>query len=264
MLVSFWSTHHGQAGVTTNLISLSLAISLSKNLRVLVSHTQYGESSLERALVSDIEEYLGGALSNYGLEPVLRLAKNGLLNTDNFSDYTIPLLKNNGYDLLIGTRKQNLSEGEKKNYEDTMLQILKMANDKYDLTFVDLAGGLMNELSQRALLMSDIVVININQNNYSLEKLKEADFIDKIKGKVIYCIGRYDSGIKSNVKNIARRHKLKNIISVPYSPRLIDVINRGDIVEYFGRNILNKKKGNTPFFKEILKSTDAIIKYMDE
>lgn len=264
MLVSFWSTHHGQSGVTTNMISLSLALSLSKNLKILASHSQFGESSLERTLLSDTEKYLSGTLSNYGLEPVLRLEKNGLLSADNFSDYTIPLLKNNRYDLLIGTRKQNLSQTEISSYEETMLNVFKLAKHKYDFTFVDLAGGLMNNLSKKALLLSDIVVVNINQNHYSLEKLRDAEILKEVKGKIIYCLGRYDSGIKSNARNISRKYRLKNIITVPYSPRLIDVINRGEIVEYFGRNIIDKKKNENLFFKELLKSVEQMIKRMEE
>lgn len=264
MLVSFWSTHHGQSGVTTNMAALSLAISLKYGFRVLVTHTQYGETSLERTLVSNIDEYIGGTLSNYGLEPALRLEKNGLLNEDNFSDYTIPLIKGNGYDLLVGTRNKDLGAAEQKNYEDTMIRVLEMARRKYDLTFVDLAGGMMNELSKRVLMKSDIIVVNINQSSYTLDRLKQADF-ESIKGdvKLIYCIGRYDERIKSNQKNISKKYRLKNVIAVPYYAQLIDVMNRGEMVEFFGRNIVDKKRRQDDFFKCLLKSSEKIVKQMD-
>ncbi len=260
MLVSFWSSHHGQTGASTNLIVLSLAIALSEKAKVLVSHSQYGETQLERALVSDIDTYMEDTLCNYGLEPVVRLTKNGLLSIENLSDYTIPLLKNNGYDLLAGVRKKIDGKQEKTVYENSLLKALEIANKKYDYVFVDIASGFMNELSKKLIEISDLVVININQNKYVLDSLKNSDLTKEIAEKSIYCIGRYDNTIKSNLKNISRKYKLKNTICVPYSPQLIDVINRGEVLELFGRNILENKKTKSNFFSEVLESAETIVK----
>ncbi len=262
MLISFWSSHHGQTGSTSNLISLSLTMALNNNLKTLVSHSQYGETQLERALVPDIDNYIGNTLCNYGLEPVLRLAKNALLIADNFSDYTIPLIKNNYYDLLAGVRKKQDNKQELNSYEDTIIKVLEMAKEKYDLVFIDLASGFINDLSKKIIDISELVVININQNHYVLDTLKNSDFINSIENKSIYCIGKYDDRVKSNAKNIARKYKLKNLITVPYEAQFIDVINRGETVELFGRNLVGKNsRKQSDFFKNLIKSSDEMLKY---
>ncbi len=259
MLIAFWSSHHGQTGSSTNLIALSLAIALNEKAKVLVSHSQNGENQVERALVPDIDTYLEDTLCNYGLEPVLRLTKNGLLSIDNLSDYTIPLLKNNGYDLLAGVRRKMDGTQEKIVYENAFLKAIDIANKKYDYVFVDLASGFVNELSKRIINISDMVVININQNKYLLETIKNSEYIESIRKKSIFCIGRYDDSIKANKKNIDRKYKLKKVISVPYSAQMIDLINRGEVLELFGRNILEKKKERSKFFDEILKSANFLV-----
>ncbi len=264
MLISVWSSHHGQCASTTNLIALSLSIALSEKAKVLLSHSQYGETQLERALVPDIDNYMQDTLCNYGLEPVLRLCKNALLNTENFSDYTIPLLKNNGYDLLAGIRKNIDGRQEKIVYENAVIKALEIANKKYDYVFVDIASGFINDLSKRIMEISDLVIISINQNKYVLEKLRQAEFTSEIAEKSIYCIGRYDASIKSNAKNIARKYKIKELITVPYSAQLIDIINRGEILEVFGRNILEKRTVNSKFFSELLKSSESLLKKLDK
>lgn len=260
MLISFWSTHHGQTGSTNNLIVLSLAIAMSEKAKVLVSHSQYGENQLERALVSDIDSYMEDSLCNYGLEPVIRLTKNGLLSIDNLSDYTIPLLKNHAYDLLAGIRRKLDGAQENAIYENALLKSLELANQKYDYVFVDIASGFLNELSRKIIEISDLVVININQNQYVLDSLKKSEWISQISEKTMYCIGKYDPGIKANAKNICRKYKLGNVIRVPYSPQLIDLTNRGEILELFGRNILDHKRSKSEFFKEVLLSAQEIVK----
>ncbi len=261
MLVAFWSSHHGQCGATSNLISLSLAISLKYNFKVLVSHSQYGETQLERALVPDVDKYIGDTLCNYGLEPVLRLTKNGLLNIDNFSDYTIPILKNNGYDLLAGVRREQEGAIEKAVYENAILKVLEMSKEKYDFVFVDIASGFLNPLSKKIIDISDLVVVNINQNKYVLDKIHKSNYINEIEDKAIFCIGKYEDGLKYNAKNIKRKYKIKELISVPYSAGLIDRMNRGDIIELFGRNIIEKKKKtDSNFFNTIVDSAETIVK----
>ncbi len=260
MLVSFWSSHHGQTGATTNLIVLSLAIALNEKAKILVCHSQYGETQLEKALVSDIDSYMEDTLCNYGLEPVVRLTKNGLLNTENLSDYTIPLLKNNGYDLLAGVRRKIEGSQEQSVYENSLLKTLELANKKYDYVFVDIASGFINDLSKKIIDISDVVVININQNKYVLESVMQSNLINEIAEKSIYCIGRYDKKIKATIKNINRKYKIKNTIYVPYSSQIIDLINRGEILELFGRNILENKKSKSDFFIDLLQSAEALVK----
>ncbi len=257
MLISFWSIHHGQAATTTNMLSISLALSLSSNSKVLVSHTQYGETRLEDSLVSDVKIYKDSVISGYGIEQLIRLQKNGLLHTDNFSDYTIPLLKNNRYDLLIGTDQHHLEEEELLIYEETLLNVLSLSMSTYDYVFVDIASGTQNKLSQKILDMSDVVVINTSQNTYSIEKLIQSDIVQKDK-KTMYCIGKYEDSIKTSKKNLIRKYRFNNIITVPYSPILIDIINRGEMLDYFGRNISLSKKSKSPFFSEVLKSAEKL------
>ncbi len=257
MLVSFWSIHHGQSATTTNMLSLSLALSLNTRNRVLVTHTQYGETRLEDSLVRDLDIYKESIISGYGMNPIIRLQKNGLLNTENLPDYTIPLIDNNRYDLLIGTDKHNLEDDELIAYEETLLNVLVISMKIYDYVFVDIASGQNNRLSKKVLEISDVVVVNTSQNTYSVEKHLESTILPTDK-KTLYCIGKYEDRIKTSKKNLTRTYKLKNVLTVPYNPVLIDVINRGDMLDYFGRNIVQHKKNKSEFFSDVLKSANNL------
>ncbi len=260
MLVSFWAMDNGQSASTTNMLAMSLALSLKYKLKTLVTHTKYGETRLENSLLKDLDTYTESAISGYGLGPLIRLQKNGLLNSENYTNYTIPLIRDMRYDLLIGAENQHLELGELESYEKTLLNVLELAGANYDMVFVDVSSGEENRLSKKLLDMSDIIVANMNQSTYSIDRVVNSKLLDG-RENVLYCLGRYEDKIKASRKNIERRYKLKNLLTVPYNPMLIDVINNGSILEYFGRNIIEDKKIKSEFFKTILQSAEIIEKF---
>ncbi len=259
MLISFCSNKSGY-GTTTNLISLSLALSLSKKHKVLIINCSYDDYSLEKALISDVSVYNESVISGYGILPLIRLKKNGLLTLENYSNYTVPLLKNGRYDMLIGLNKPSLEQEELKEFESKILEVICMSKEIYDYVFVDISNKFNDKLFEDIREKSDLIVVNINQNLSDMQRVLDSNESLHFS-KTLYAIGRYEDRVKSCKKNIERKFKLKNILTVPYEPALIDFINKGAVLEYFGKNITDSRKVKNEFFKKLLKSVDIIESY---
>lgn len=261
MLIAFWSKLKGQAGVSSNMLITSLLASVKYKMRVMACSSQINDLSLERALVPNLDSYIGETLNNYGFEPMMRYAKNGLLSLDNFSDFALPLVRNLHYDLFMGTQKTNKSDIEREKREELMLQILELSKKKYELSFVDLENGSDSELSLKIMKLADLIVLNINQNSLALEETKKSSIIEEHQKKIVYLLGRYEDGIRMNKKNIGRKFGFKPLVVIPYMPQLIDIENRGDLVEFIGRAANNKSYMKNVFFQEANKAVETIIHF---
>lgn len=262
MLVAFWSKIKGQAGVSTNLLVLSLLCAIKMKMKVMVCNSDTSDFSLEKALLSHPEGYLEETLSNYGFEPMLRYAKNGLLNLDNLSDFALPLLKDLQYDLVIGEKNTNFGSLEREKNKELFLEILELSRKKYDLSFIDLASGFEQGLNEEIMKRADLIVMNTNQNRLSVEALLSSPPFIEHKEKTIYLIGHYEDGILMNKKNLGRKYRLHPLSTVPYLPQLIDILNRGELIEFIGRVEQSKVYEKKYFFRESLKAADSIIRFM--
>lgn len=262
MLVAFWSNLHAQSGVSTNMLLISLTFAIKEKLKVMACSSQDGDLSLERSLLYDLDNFIGDKLMNYGFEPMMRYAKNGLLNKDNFSDFALPLINGLNYDLFIGSKISKQGQMERETYENSLLEILEMSKLKYDLTFVDVSSGNAKALSNSIMDISDLIVVNTNQNETAIKCLKQSSILERYKDKIIYLLGRYEDGVCFNKKNIMRRYELKPMITVPYTAQLIDVINRGETAEFIGRAYSDKNYAKKDLFRELEKSANTIKDFL--
>lgn len=261
MLIAFWSRLKGQAGVSTNMLIISLLAALREKTRVMVCSSQMTDYSLERALVPNISSYKGETLNNYGFEPMMRYAKNGLLSLDNLSDFALPLIRGASYDLFMGTKDLNIGEVERLRNEELLLQILELSKKKYDLSFVDLENGDGRGLSNKVMEMADILVFNVNQSGLALDLLKSSEELNRHRGKAVFLIGRYDDGLIMNRKNIMRKYNFRPLAVIPYLPQLIDLLNRGELVEFMGRAAHHKDYMKKDFFQEVSKALETILQF---
>lgn len=262
MLIAFWSKTKGQAGVSTNLLVLSLLCAIRAKMKVMVCNSDTSDFSLEKALLSSLDGYRGETLSNYGFEPMFRYAKNGLLSLDNLSDFALPLLKDLQYDLFIGEKNSNYGALEKDKNLSLLLDILELSKKKYELSFVDLPSGIEKGLNEEIMKRADLIVFNTNQNRLAIEALLSSDFYLEHKDKSIFLLGHYEDGILMNKNNIGRKYKLHPLFTLPYLPQLIDILNRGELIEFIGRVQHSKAYEKKDFFRESLKAADSIIRSM--
>lgn len=263
ILISFWSPYHGQTCTTSNLVAIGTYLGIKYNLKSLLMHSQFEKSNLENAFYSSNDDIESMLFDENGIDAIERLARTKQLNSENFTDYTKTIL-NNRLDLLMGTSKKSEIGYEKM--IETISYILSCAKSAYDIVLCDVSAGSTNEVTKRTLEMSDLIIVNLNQN---LEILKS--FFNKNEWhegldnkKYIILLGNYDSNSKYTAKYIKRLFNYEDEIF--YINRNIDFLdNHNDhtILRFFFSNIDNNRLDNNfEFMQGISKISARLIEEM--
>lgn len=267
MQVAFWSPNHGQTGTTTTAITYASMVAITNNYKVLLGHSQFGRSTLERCLVqqkSGVREDLL-SFSDNGLDALRRLAKNGRLLPEMVCDYTTPLLAGNRLDLLQGIDGWARSEADEEIH--LLRKIFTRASVAYDLVMIDVHSGMSKNLTQRLLEDADMVVVCLNQNRWLLEDyFKDKQAMKMLESKkVIYHISRYDKDSRYTLKNIKKMFKLTHVIATPYRPEIMDAFNSGLGLDFFMRHVSCQKRDKLyPLMKDIHSGMEIFLRVISE
>lgn len=258
MQIAFWSTMHGQTTTTSNLIAISSLIALEYRLKLLVTHNHYERSTLESSLLDRrlLETELT-ELSDAGIDALSRFIRFNSLDQDNIQGYTTTLIKNR-FDLLMGTKNVN-KDLYYSDLNTIITTILNSAKEYYDLLCVDVAAG-ANALSEKIMDNADLVVVNLNQNLSVLDDFFSGKY-PNIQEKGYFILSLYDDKSRYNLKNICRRYKIGDNISViPYCREYADACNEGKALEFMMRNQLASQADYAyPFIEEVRKSAKHIL-----
>lgn len=253
-LVVGWSPVHGQGGTTANLAALAAQFALTSEVRSLISHTQLNYSSLE-LLFGKKKSNIAGFES--GMQALERLAKSNLLKTETIIDYT-ETIYHKRLDLLGDSEKQTA-------VNPNLLQVLlKFTQNVYDLIWLDSHAGTHNALTKKLLSEADLVLVNLPQNRFVLDRFFNGDdFPEELKGKeLIILISQYDEASNFNIRSIKRKYKIKYpIFPILYSRQFKEASNQQNIGELFYRAIHSKKEH--PTF-EFISSLEKVNKYISK
>ncbi len=257
MLIVFWSPQHGQAATTTNLLSVGLSATLQYKLRVLLASVQSSEHNLRKYLLPEYRnESVGTQRPSHD---IMRLARNGLLQAQSISNYTTPILKSAMLDVLSG-----ISLAEKDSAElDVFKAILEMAQGTYDLVLLDIDNGFDKQYVESVMAAGDQLVVNINQNLTALEDLRQLcdQRSDDLLKSPFICVGNYERSSKMSTRQIGKYLANKSIITIPRHASLIDALNSGNLLEFFGRHYYKgKPTKQDSFFSVVSQSTHKLLK----
>lgn len=257
-IIVSWSPVHGQSATTSNVVALASAMSLRESYRSLLTHTQLSYSTMEAMYAKNNTSF-----NDSGLLALERLVKSNLLKADAIRDYTETVYKDR-LDFLSG-KKDGLEGGEEK--EQLLQAILKTAKEKYDFLWIDAHSGVRSQMSKEILEQADLVLVNLPQNKFILERFfNGTDFPKQLEGKpYIILISKYDDKSGFSLRNIKRQFKVKEpLYAIPYATAFQDAANQESIVEFFYR-ILNvpKKHDLYPFSQSLDKINQVILKQLD-
>lgn len=261
-MVAFWSPNHGQTGTTTTAMTMASMIAIHNNYKVLIGHSHFERSTMERCLLpkqrNEDQDML--SFSDNGLDALRRLAKNSRLSPDMISNYTTPLMAGNRLDMLQGIAGFNTVDEE----EDIHLirKIFIQSKAAYDLVMVDVHSGTTKELTKKLLEDADMVVVCLNQNLWLLEDFFGDAFVAlMLSGKnVLYHLCRYDGDSKYNAKNLSRLFEMTPMMVTPYWPEMMDAANNGRLLDFFMRHSGSTKRDRFyPYIQRISQSMDILI-----
>lgn len=248
-----WSPVHGQGATTSNLAALASSFALDYSATNLITHTQLNFSSLEtlsgKNLVAD-------GFEESGIAALERLAKSSLLKPAAVMDYTEAIYRHR-LDILGG--KKSI-----ENYEHLMEVLLAVTKDAYDVSWVDAHSGTRNQLTHSLLESADIVLVNLPQNRFVLDRFFSGeDFPEVLKmKKCIYLISCYDSNSSFSLRKIKRCYKITQpTFAVPISTYFKDAANSMKLSEFFYKNMdLDKQRPMYEFLYQLKKINKFIAK----
>ena len=120
------------------------------------------------------------------------------------------------------------------------------------------------DIREKILKKSDIIVITTNQRLSSIEKIRQEKEQNPLflSSKTLLLVGRYDRFSKYNVKNITRYLGEKNqVLTIPYNTLYFEATDEAGVPDLFLRfkKFIDPEDRNAYFIQEIKRASDSII-----
>ena len=271
-IITFISEDIKETGQTISISAIATAMAIEHNYRILLFSTEFMDKTLENCFWNSNNRITGlftkanvMDVSN-GLEGLVRTFASNRASGDTIRSYTKPVLRER-LDILQAPKTVDFKEY--MNVSSYFSQIIDVANSVYDIVLVDLSKKIPKQNRDKVLNISDLVVVNFNQNMTSINrflKLKQNNEFYR-KSNVLLNIGRYNPNSKYSNKNVARFLKEKNIpMVVPYNILLADECSEGKIIDYFLK--VQRMEGydnkDTYFVKQLRNTTQSLEYRMQE
>lgn len=266
-VVTFWSNGREQTGKTLSMVAISTYMAIEHNYRILVISTGYKDETLKNCFWQEkkIRRNLGlfGPNTNISLEDgisgLTKVMNSNKISPESITNYTKIIFKDRLE--ILQSFKGTITDYEnlKKIYPD----IINLANNYYDLVFVDLDNEIEQEISDIILSNSNLVVANISQRLSSINcfmELRQSMPILKSK-KTLVLIGRHDKFSKYTVKNISRyMNEKNNVLTIPYNTLFFEACEEAKVPElFFNIKSLEKDERNSIFVEEVKRASENIM-----
>ena len=280
-IVTFWNNDREQTGKTLTSVAIATRMAIDCNYKILLISTSFQDPTMRNCFweeeTSKSLKLFGAKTKNIavenGIEGLLKLITANKLTPSVITDYTKVIFKGR-LEILSGLRgvKNNSYDTnyeEYKKIEQCYIELIRMANQYYDMVLVDLEKTMFTEVKEEILRISNLNVMVFSQKRTSVERYRELrDNNEEIIGvKTIPVIGKYTSHSKYNIKNLTRYLEEKKEISVvPFNLLFFEAAEEAGVTDLFlrSKNIKDKTDENYIFMNEVQKLMDKIIKRLQE
>ena len=198
------------------------------------------------------------------------MVRSNKLTPEVITNYTRVVFKDR-LEIILGYQPK---EGKQEDIDVTEIDeeypnLISIAKMYYDRILVDLDNNLSEELRQRIVDHSDLVIVNTSQNLNSIKKLKTKKENSPLlqSSKTLILVGRYDKFSTYNAKNITRFLGEKNqVLTIPYNTLLFEASNEAGVPDLFLRlkRISDIDDRNAIFMQEVKRATENIIYRLQE
>ena len=278
-IITFWNDNREQTGQTFATIAIATRMAIECNIKILLIATSLNDSTIKKA-------YWGEDTKNSNLfaaknsmlavendvEGLLKLVASNKLTPSIITDYTKVVFKGRlevitGYTTLSRNKQDELNELRK--IENNYIDLIRTANQYYDMVIVDLDKGMNEKIKEDILKLSDINVFVLSQNRESINRYNEIkrkkDEFERLK--CIPVIGKYIKQYKYNSKNIARYLQEKQELDLlPFNLLYMEAVEEAKVVDLFLKlkNIKDKTDENYIFMQCTLDLTNNILKRLQD
>ena len=266
-IVTFWNQGNEETGKTLAVAAIATYMAIQHNYKILIVSTGRKTESLNNCFFEKkkIKRNMGifGPNTNIamedGVQGLVKIMKSNKLSPDQVTNYTKIVFKERLEVLQAYTGEMN----EYNEIKELYPEIIKLANNYYDLVLVDLDYELGNKLMETILDSSNLIIATLSQRLSSINKfmeLREERVIFKSK-KTLILIGRYDKYSKYTVKNISRYMGEKNNVStIPYDTLFFEACEEATLPDLFLKlRKVDSDDRNAVFLSEVKRTTENIV-----
>lgn len=270
-IVTFYNNNIEQTGKTMSVAAIATFMSIEHNYRILIVSTTNKEDNFKSCFWEEKKKKrnLGifGPNTNLevqnGVEGLARIIRSNKITPDIITNYTKVVFKDR-LEVLLGSNQEECNSPELQNIEQIYPEIIKAANQYYDVVFVDLDENVDEETKKLILDMSDITVVNLSQNLKSINKfaVTKVEMTGMQNRRKLILVGRYDKYSKYNSKNITRYLGEKNqVLTVPYNTLFMEASGEAGVPDLFlkFRKMTDTEDVNGFFISEIRRASENII-----
>ena len=279
-VITFVNNIDEETGKTMSLVAIATYMAIHNNNRILIISTTNKEDKINACYFEEQQArkmrlgILGNRTSaidsESGIEGLVKIARSNKLTPELITNYTKVVFKDR-LEILLGAdeKKRDISVEEDREITEEYINLISVARMYYDKVFVDLDDNLSEEIRQRIIDSSDLVIVNTTQNFNSLKKLKEKKENDQLlqSPRSLILIGRYDKFSKYNVKNVTRYLNEKNqVLTIPYNTLYFEATNEAGVPDLFlrFRKISDSDDRNAIFAAEVKRTAENIIYRLQE
>lgn len=279
-IITFVNNLDEESGKTMSLVAIATYMAINYNEKILVISTTnkedkikscyFEEKEVKRLRMGIFGERRPTIDVESGIEGITKMLRSNKLTPEIITNYTKVVFKDR-LEILLGYKgKENQSNDiQEAEIADKYPELISIARMHYDRVFVDLDNNLGEEIKQKIIDTSDLLVVNTSQNLNSLKKLKEKKENDAIlqSKKTLMLIGRYDKFSTYNIKNVTRfLNEKKQILTIPYNTLFFESANEANVPDLFLRlqRVSDSEERNMFFLQEVKRATESIIYRLQE
>lgn len=269
-IVTFWGTGKEQVGKTLAVVAIATNIAIEHNKKILVISASYNNDTLKNCYWSEQNNKKNSIFRtnntvelDNGIEGLAKMIQSNKATPELITDYTKIVFKDR-LEVLLGfeARTSATSEEVSRIYSE----IVKMANQYYDIVFVDLDNEINYLGANEILDNSSVVVAMSSQKLDGIRKMQEKK-AELPSNKTMLLIGKYDRKSKYTIKNLTRMSgERKEIRTIPYNTLYFEAAQEGTVTDLFLRlrRIEDKNDGNNFFIEQIKNASEEIIRKIQE
>ena len=267
-VITFINNLDEESGKTMSLVAIATYMAINYNEKILVISTTNKEDKIkscyfEEQQVKKLRLGLFGDKTSTidtesGIEGIAKMVRSNKLTPEVITNYTRVVFKDR-LEIILGyqPKEEKQADIDVTEIDEEYPNLISIAKMYYDRILVDLDNNLSEELRQRIVDHSDLVIVNTSQNLNSIKKLKTK----KENSPLLQSSKTY------NAKNITRFLGEKNqVLTIPYNTLLFEASNEAGVPDLFLRlkRISDIDDRNAIFMQEVKRATENIIYRLQE
>lgn len=282
-VITFVNNLKETTGKTMSMVAIATHMAIDYNNKILIISTSNKEDKIKPCFFEDeqVKKIRRGLFNDNrvridtesGIEGLVKILRSNKITPEIITNYTKVVFKDR-LEIISGVNTHKIEHqmeetNEKLEIQQEYVELISAASMYYDKVFVDLDDNIREDVKQRILDLSNLVIVNTSQNFKSIEKLKENKQKSELlkSPKALILIGRYDKYSKYNVKNITRYLEEKNqVLALPYNTLYFEATNEAEVPNLFlkFKKMIDQDDRNAIFVEEVNRATENIIYRLQE